>query len=104
MMRGVDDFLENEAANSSGRDRLIAVHGNRFIFHCVLNNTDLSNMGKKRYPVATKIDKCKQIAGEILEILGDEINSRYPDSYPGNIFKNQERQKELREHIYQRYR
>lgn len=104
IMRGVDEFLDEAAANSSGRNRLIAVHGNRFILHCVFNNTDLSKMGQKRYPVQRIVRKCKGVADDILQILREEINDRYPDSYPGNIFKNQERQRELRERIYQKYK
>jgi hypothetical protein len=84
-----------------GRDRLIPVHGNRFVLHCVFNSIDLSNI-EDTSTFETKHDECAERTREALDILIEEIGKTFPDAYPGNIFKNQERQRELRDSIFGR--
>ncbi len=38
---------------------------------------------------------CEKLALDILNAIIPAINKKFPDAYPGNIFKNQDRQSEL---------
>jgi hypothetical protein len=101
LMRCVDSVLDDASNKMEGRDRLIPVHGNRFVLHCVFNSIDLSNI-EDTSTFETKHDECAERTREALDILIEEIGKTFPDAYPGNIFKNQERQRELRDSIFGR--
>jgi AIPR protein len=92
-MRLVEEALKRQASRE-GKDRLIAVHGNRFVLHLVLQSMD-NYEGvsaedfediKKRIPELTleKLSKTT-IAKEKLAV----------SSYPANFFKNTTKCKEL---------
>ena len=94
VMNAVDDELSAVAQEHTGRDRLVAVHGNRFILFSVFEFIDLSEIshGKSDEDVA-KIcaDLTRTITLKLIQIISEDFS----DAYPGNIFKNQERQGEL---------
>lgn len=96
MMNSVDDLLQVEGDKLTDKERLIAVHGNRFILFYVF-----SKIGRTRLQsdenIADLESAGKLIATDALARLRSEIPKRFPDAYPGNIFKNQERQTELLE-------
>ena len=93
VMRIVDETLKKQA-NREGKDRLIAVHGNRFVLHLVfqsLGNYESASPGefeltKKRIPELT------------LEALAKAATAKEKQaaaSYPANFFKNASKCKEL---------
>lgn len=94
LMRFVDEALEDRASQSIGREKLIAIHSNRFVLYNVfekLKTTDLA-----------AIEEIEKIREEIRGMVDDfasklrmAIEEKFPDAYPGNIFKNQDRQTEL---------
>jgi hypothetical protein len=94
-MRSVDAYLNDRAEKLSGRDRLIAVHGNRFILFYVFSHIDLSKLHDSESKLTTVRKECEKLAGKCLDAITPQINKLFPDSYPGNIFKNQDRQVEL---------
>ena len=87
-----------EQANLEGKDRLIAVHGNRFILHLVFRALDKYD----RIPQA-EFDKMKegipQIALEMLAKATGEKEKQAKGSYPANVFKNASKCKGLAEAI-----
>jgi AIPR protein len=97
IMRVVGETLR-EQANLEGKDRLIAVHGNRFILHLVfraLNKFDSVPQDefekmKKRIP---------EIALEMLASTTAEKETQAKGSYPANVFKNASKCKGLAEAI-----
>jgi hypothetical protein len=95
LMNVVDDCLTKRASGLTGRERLVAVHGYRFILFYVFSHTDLDQL---RYPISDLEkfkEQCEKLALQCLEATIPKINELFPDSYPGNIFKNQDRQGEL---------
>ncbi|WP_143046824.1 hypothetical protein [Bradyrhizobium erythrophlei] len=74
---------------------LVAVHGNRFILFYVFNHIDLNQLKRPNVDLQQHVDECERLALICLEAIIPKINELFPDSYPGNIFKNQDRQAEL---------
>jgi AIPR protein len=95
LMTAVDAKLADEAESLEGRERLIAVHGNRFILFCVFSQVDLNELKDPNCDLDPVKAKCEQLALDTLNAIVPAINENFPDSYPGNIFKNQDRQAEL---------
>ena len=87
-MYTVDDTLTKQADGLEGRERLIAVHGNRFILFCVFSNIDLTKLTKP----ATNLGVLKGIPAEVGRAIFRGRNScglpRFSDSYPGNLFQS----------------
>jgi hypothetical protein len=96
-MNAVDDTLAKQAEDLEGRERLIAVHGNRFILFCVFSDVDLSQLTKSATNLTSLKATCEKLALRYLDAVIPSIAENFPDSYPGNIFKNQDRQEELLE-------
>jgi hypothetical protein len=98
-MNVVDELLGKSANALEGRERLIAIHGNRFILFRVFSQIDL---GKLRAGTAKLEDlktECEKLTRNALNAVVPAINTKFPDAYPGNIFKNQDRQAELLDSI-----
>ena len=94
IMHAVDDALLEEGKELTGRERLTSVHANRFILFVVYEI-----LGNSRIDSEEKIESLKSEAIDLTKALLAEINTQisslYPDAYPGNIFKNNEKQAEL---------
>jgi len=95
LMNSVDDQLSILANDLAGRERLVAVHGNRFILFSVFSKIDLKPLDGYVSNFSELSTNSQKYAQETLAALIPAINSLYPDSYPGNIFKNQDRQAQL---------
>lgn len=87
--RAVDQALENKIKSLEGRARLVAVHGNRFILFKIFN--DWSN----GIPETDIISSMPKIVEEKFDNLFRLVEEKFPDSYAGNLFKNNEKQEEL---------
>ncbi len=79
----------------TGRERLIVIHGNRFVLFRVFSQIDLNELNDVLVYLETIKAQSEKLANECLNSIIPQINSLYPDSYPGNIFKNQDRQTQL---------
>ena len=86
-LRLVDDELAKAAGSLTGRDRLVAIHGNRFLLFYVFEKM------KGTQSVTDAV--IKGWISSALPKLITEVNSRFADAYPGNVFKNQDKQTEL---------
>lgn len=95
LMTAVDAMLADEADDLEGRERLIAVHGNRFILFCVFSQIDLESLRDPNCDLKPVRTSCEAMALNVLNAVIPAINDKFPDAYPGNIFKNQDRQAEL---------
>lgn len=99
LMNAVDAALAKEADELEGRERLIAVHGNRFILFCVLSKIELTQLAKPGADLKALKGTCEKLALKFLAAVIPAVADNFPDSYPGNVFKNQDRQQELLEAI-----
>lgn len=103
ILRIIEDELKDfEQESDDGRNRLLAVHGNRFIAHLVL------------YPLADKLDQQglelpfhfkQQVENQTRETyakLTKVVNYMYPDSYLASLFKNGTKCQHLKERYSER--
>jgi hypothetical protein len=95
LMNAVDAQLAACAVNLIGREKLIAVHANRFILFWVFNHIGLTNLKNPELDLATTKSKCEDLALQCLNAVTLAVAKTFPDAYPGNIFKNQDRQADL---------
>jgi hypothetical protein len=95
LMNEVDNWLAAHANQLTGRQRLIAIHGNRFILFYVFSLIDLEGLGKPGAALEPIKVECRKLATDCLRAITIQINLLFPDSYPGNLFKNQDRQADL---------
>ena len=94
VLRIIDEKI-NEIKNSkSGRDRLLAVHGNRAIAFLVFQaiNSTISTIDKITPELTSQI---KSITLNKYRHILANANSLYPDSYPANLFKNMTKTKNI---------
>lgn len=94
IMRCVDGQLMEEAKALDGRDRLISVHANRFILFTVFRE-----LGENWYSdgelSAEFLEEVKNMTSRNLAVIMPLVNDLFPDGYPGNVFKNRDRQDEI---------
>jgi hypothetical protein len=95
LMNAVDAQLATKAATLTGREKLVAVHANRFILHWVFKQLDLSQLNDPGVNLDVIKSKCEELAIKCLESVTEAIGDMLPEAYPGNIFKNQDRQIDL---------
>lgn len=91
--RAVDVALEEKAKLLEGRERLVAVHANRFILFKVFE--DVSEQLRAGNDIDALIDKISGLVDRKFSQLYQLVEEKFSDGYPGNLFKNTERQSEL---------
>ncbi|MFL0355719.1 AIPR family protein [Erythrobacter sp. GH1-10] len=92
--RAVDGALTELAEISDGREHLVAVHSNRFVLYLTFKNIDFqlkTDAAQPNEDIAKAVALAQSILGAVTKIVADG----YPDAYPGNVFKNTERQSEI---------
>lgn len=89
VIRFVEKVLQSKKEELSGREKLVTVHGNRFIAHCVLQQLKTANDFSTVVIDKDKLqERVRPIAEKLILSLTDAMNDLYSDSYPANIFKN----------------
>ena len=100
IIRQVERNLLKKKEQLTGRERLVAVHGNRFLSYCVLQSMKTTPEFEK------SILDIVQIAQEVENHVDTYfpkavtcMNTLYPESYPANIFKNTTKCKAILEQV-----
>jgi hypothetical protein len=93
VMRVVDEVLKKQA-NLEGKDRLIAVHGNRFILHLVFRSLGNYESADSQDFEDTK-GRIPELTLEALAKVTAAKEKQAAASYPANFFKNATKCKEL---------
>ena len=88
ILRIVDNKLSHEEKQRHGRERLIAVHSNRFILHIVYKSLPSSFFSSSSDLTPLQSREIEEYTSNFLENVVTEINNLYPNSYPANIFRN----------------
>lgn len=89
IVRYIDKELQIKKEVLTGRERLVAVHGNRFIAHCVLQKLKShDDFEKKTIFEQGLYDETKSLVDSAIAPITEKMNKLYADSYPANIFKN----------------
>lgn len=96
VLRAVDRLLKQHEATTTGRRRLVLVHGNRFLLNRILEKIKCSDGFDNKYLSNERID------GLVIEHFQEQWDSvfsameiKFPDAYPSYIFRNVGRLKEL---------
>lgn len=92
---------KNYQNNANGINRLISIHGNRFLLHLFFQKIKMDN--KYSNIATTYLTFTKEIETEIdaflnksIKDISIKINTLYPGSYPANIFKNAKKCRDLK--------
>ncbi|MEI7175995.1 AIPR family protein [Pectobacterium carotovorum] len=97
--RKIESILSSIKDDGEGKERLVAIHGNRFITHLVFRKLDKNFFDG--FDVSNKgmISFLKDNVENSYQKTCLLINELYPDSYVANIFKNQTKCSEIRDKI-----
>lgn len=100
VIRNLEKELQSKKEVLTGRERLVTIHGNRFIAYLILQQL------KKNDDFSTGIISSADLQKRIHPILEtfipkitDTVNCLYADSYPANIFKNTTKCKAIYEQL-----
>jgi hypothetical protein len=86
VLRKVDEFLKVEQGKREGKERLIAIHGNRVLLYLVFKA--LAPSGFSGEKAEMEMGRIPELAADRLGKLNYEVLTNHSASYAGNIFKN----------------
>ncbi len=100
IVRCVDRSLYAKKENLSGRERLVAVHGNRFMAYCILQKLKGNEGFFERIIDSNDLQtRVNSMVEELILPIANSINELYTDSYPASIFKNTSKCKAILEWV-----
>jgi hypothetical protein len=99
IMRQIDVSLQAVRAEAEGRERLLAVHGNRFIAHLVIARMPKGMVGDHRPLSDLEGAQIRVSARRTLQAVFKKINELYPDAYLGSLFKNAAKCQGLKDNV-----
>jgi hypothetical protein len=93
--RIVESTLQSEKSNFTNIERLIAVHGNRFILHRVLHALPLDKFDLIDFDMSPIYKQAAQETLSELERLHDVIRFNFPNEYLNTLFKSRSKCEQL---------
>lgn len=90
ILRLVESALKSEQRVRTGKEQLIAIHGNRFVLHLVFQK--LSHENGEIELDAVEIES---VTFEMLNATIENVLAYYLSAYPANLFKNASRCRDL---------
>lgn len=96
LIRIIEDTLR-PYRSQSGRSRLLAVHGNRFIAHLVLNCLPVSDVDSHEDIDESAENRVRRLTKLVYEEVLRLVNHHFPDSYLGSLFKNATKCRQLKQ-------
>lgn len=100
VVRYVDKALQAKKALLSGKEKLVTIHGNRFIAYCVLQKVKKENSFFEKNIYGEQLWKqINEIVDRLINLIKKSIDELYPESYPANVFKNVTKCKAIFERI-----
>lgn len=88
----VDDTLRDAQGGLEGRDRSVAVHGNRLIAHAVFNALPAGVLNDPKVDLLTNVPL---LTNRVLQAMQEIIEDDYPSNYLASLFKNVSRCREV---------
>jgi hypothetical protein len=93
--RIVESTLQSEKSKLSNIERLIAVHGNRFILHRVLQTLPLDKFDMSDFDMSPSYKQAVQETLAELEKMHDVIRLHFPNEYLNTLFKSRSKCEQL---------
>lgn len=98
-IRKIENLLSEKTKTESGKDKLILIHGNRFLCHMILqlqeNRDDLS----KSIMNYDDLSEISALFENILKYTKQGIQEKYSDNYMNSLFKNNQKCDELKKYV-----
>ena len=89
--RKVESQLKTIQSGHQGRERLIAVHGNRFLLHLLFKSLRQANIRELDARITFVDQETENIFNQVVQVM----NANFESSYPANLFKNRTKCGEL---------
>jgi AIPR protein len=88
VLRAVEAELTTQRHTLDGRDRLMAVHGNRLITALVVARLDPRALADPGYDFGPVLSTVAGLTRAVFASVRDFVAANYPANYPASIFKN----------------
>lgn len=88
IMRSIDDALTGAKIDSDARQRMVAVHGNRFIAHEVFRRLSTKNIDDPNFDLENTKSEARLLALKILPLVSEVSKTSFPAAYVQSLFKN----------------
>jgi len=95
VIREVDLALKKEQANRQGRDRMITVHGNRFVQYHVYRLLNLSSFDDPAFDMSAIIASVPSLTTKCADAVINQVQALYPAAYTNSLFKNATKCKQM---------
>jgi hypothetical protein len=95
IMRAVDSTLKAFQLSLEGKDRLIAIDGNRFALHVVFQKLESATLTDPKSDLEQAKAGLPVLTTRVLIDMIAKVTALFPAAYPANLFKNQTKCKEL---------
>lgn len=97
LLRAVDEALRQEQKERTGKQRAVAVHGNRFITHQVFARLPLAGIEEQTFDIDGLTKKAKALTPQVSDLTAVAIDALFPTAYVQSLFKNATKCTELTE-------
>jgi hypothetical protein len=95
VIREVEQAIKKEQSIRMGRDRMIVVHGNRFILHHVYRLLDLTRFDDPAFDMSAIVKSVPSLTNKCVESIIKQVQAIFPASYPNSLFKNATKCKQM---------
>lgn len=95
VIREVEQALKKEQANRQGRDRMIMVHGNRFVLYHVYRLLDLANFDDPAFDISAIIASVPSLTTKCADAVINQMQAMFPTAYTNSLFKNATKCKQM---------
>jgi hypothetical protein len=99
VLRIVEAVLKEKQGSLSGRDRMVAVHGNRFILHIVFSQLPIDRFDDAGFDFDVIKKICREETEKCFERLIAKVNDVFPNSMLHSLFKNLTKCRELEKNL-----
>jgi AIPR protein len=97
ILRRVDATLKEEQDARVGRERMVAVHGNRLILQQVFRVIGVDAFDDPQLDFEGISSKARSATPRVLDLLFKHVETEFPGAYPNSLFKNATKCKTLSE-------
>jgi hypothetical protein len=94
VLRVVEDELDSLTATLDGREKGIAVHGNRTVLHLVFKNLSMAKIESPDYDWGRELVRARELVSATLREVIEVVEADFP-GYPASLFKNSAKVSEL---------
>lgn len=95
IMREIDDVLASEHSSRGGREKMLPIHGNRFLAYQVFRSVDRNLLEDMDANLGDLLPQVRSRTMSLLDECMEMVDRLFPDSYLASLFKNQSKCKQL---------